>query len=200
MSRRIRRVKARQSLILRVRCLAATGQRYGALEFGELSRSDCFQDGQKIIGAGADNTARVLDLASNGAPALQVAGHDAPIKSVRFFTTSRANAAMIATGSWDKTVKYWDLRQPTSVASLTCKERVYSMDIKRDLLAIGTAERHINLVNLQNPTSFFKSIESPLKHQTRVVSCFTDADGIVIGGIEGRCSIVYRYPSDHEYV
>ena len=107
---------------------------------------------------------------------------------------------MVVTGSWDKTIKYWDLRQSTPVGSLTCEERVYSMDVKGKLLVIATADRHLQVVDLNNPTTFFRSIPSPLKHQTRVVSCFIDSSGFAVGGIEGRCGCQYVAEKDQKYV
>jgi mRNA export factor len=151
-----------------------------------ITNLETLQDGQKVVGAGTDKGARLLDLGANGAPAQQVAVHDAPIKAVRFFEAPNTNAPMIATGSWDKTVKYWDLRQATPVGTLACQDRVYSMDVTDKLLVIGTADRNINIVNLNNPNSFFKTMQSPLKCQTRVVSCFNDAGGFAVGSIEGR--------------
>lgn len=53
-----------------------------------------------MLSAGADNAARIYDLAS-GTPS-QVAQHDAPIKSVRWID---AQGGILATGSWDKTLK-----------------------------------------------------------------------------------------------
>jgi len=100
------------------------------------------------------------------------------------------------TGSWDKTVKYWDLRTPTPAATLQCQERIYSMDVKDSLLVIGTADRYINVVNLNDPTKFYKTLQSPLKWQTRVVSCFKDATGFAVGSIEGRCAIQYVEDKD----
>jgi len=41
-----------------------------------------------------------------------------------------------------------------------------------------------------------KTIPSPLKWQTRVVSCFTDASGFAVGSIEGRCAIQYVEEKD----
>jgi mRNA export factor len=157
------------------------------------------QDGQKVVGAGTDKTARLLDLGS-GAPAQQVAVHNEPVRSVRFFEAPNTNALMIVTGSWDKTVKYWDLRQSTPVASLTCDERVYSMDVQDKLLVIATADRNLQVVDLNNPTTFFKSIPSTLKHQTRVVSCFIDSSGFAVGGIEGRCGCQHVAEKDLRYV
>jgi mRNA export factor len=102
---------------------------------------------------------------------------------------------ILITGSWDKTVKYFDLSaaNPTEpMGTLQCQERVYSMDVKQNaLLVIATAERHIHIVNLNDPTKIHKTITSPLKWQTRVVSCFSDATGFAVGSIEGRCAIQY---------
>jgi mRNA export factor len=93
---------------------------------------------------------------------------------------------MLVTGSWDKTIKYWDLRQQSPVASVDCQERVYSLDVRDKLLVVGTADRYINVINLNEPTKFYKTIQSPLKWQLRVVSCFADASGFAVGSIEGR--------------
>lgn len=107
---------------------------------------------------------------------------------------------MIATGSWDKTVKYWDCRQSTPAATLQCQERVYTMDVRNNLLVVGTADRYINVVNLVQPDKFYKTLQSPLKWQTRVVSCFADGAGFAIGSIEGRCAIQYVEDKDSGYV
>src|SRR5882757_8205859 len=51
-------------------CSVATGQEL-VLFFPSPSKADDVfrQDGQKVVGAGADKTARILDLGANGAPA-----------------------------------------------------------------------------------------------------------------------------------
>jgi mRNA export factor len=87
------------------------------------------------------------------------------------------------------------------------------MDVQYPLMAVGTAERHIQIFNLTNPTAAYKvsflyagqslqlvtntyrlylqTIVSPLKWQTRVVSCFTSSQnsGFAVGSIEGRVAI-----------
>jgi mRNA export factor len=117
---------------------------------------------------------------------------------VRWFQTGGAD--YVATGSWDKSVKFWDLKGAEPVATLDARERVYSMDIKDQLLVIATAERNIHMVNLQDPTKIYKTITSPLKWQTRVVSCFSDATGFAVGSIEGRCAIQYVEDKDTRFV
>lgn len=138
----------------------------------------------------------MLDLGAGQTVAQQVAAHDQPIRCVRFFDAPQTNAPMLVTGSWDKTVKYWDLRQSQAVATLQCQERVYTLDVKGSLLVIGTADRYIDVVNLNEPTKFYKTLQSPLKWQTRVVSCFKDATGFAVGSIEGRCAFQYVEDKD----
>ena len=138
----------------------------------------------------------MLDLQAGGVAAQQVAAHDQAIKCVRFIEAPNSNQPMIVTGSWDKTVKYWDLRSPNPVATLPTQDRVYSLDVREKLLVIGTADRYVDIVNLNEPTKIYKALQSPLKWQTRVVSCFTDASGYAMGSIEGRCAIQYIEEKD----
>ena len=142
----------------------------------------------------------MMDLGSNGSTATQVAAHDAPIKTCRMFQYQGND--MLATGSWDKTVKFWDLRQQQPAMSVNMQDRVYTMDVRNNsIMVVGCAERYINIFDLSssNPSQF-KTVQSPLKWQTRVVSCFTDATGFAVGSIEGRCAIQYANEKDSRYV
>lgn len=140
-----------------------------------------------VVAAGADKKSHVLDCQSG--QQITVGSHDAPIRSVRFVDVPNTAGPIIASGSWDKTVKFWDLRQQNPAASLTCFDRVYAMDAKAQLLVVGTAECKIHLVDLANPTAFARTVESPLKHQIKSVSAFPDGKGWATTSIEGRCAI-----------
>ena len=142
-----------------------------------------------IAGAGAYKKVHLLD-ASTG-QTTSFAAHDQPIRSLRFVTVPGAQSPIIATGSWDKTVQYWDTRATNSpLATLKCKDRVFSMDASGKLLVIATAEQHIHVVDLQaNPGAFQNTLTSELKHASRVVTAYPDASGYALGGIEGRCSM-----------
>ena len=56
-----------------------------------------------------------------------VGQHDAPIKHM-FFVEKMSN--MLVTGSWDRTMRYWDLRQPKPAHVQQVAERIFAMDIK----------------------------------------------------------------------
>jgi len=79
--------------------------------------------------------------------------HDGPIKAVRWVD---AQGGILATGSWDKTIKYWDLRQQQPIATVQLPERVYTMDVTYPMMVVGTAERHIMVYNLNQPTTVYK--------------------------------------------
>ncbi|ORX34874.1 hypothetical protein BCR36DRAFT_588545 [Piromyces finnis] len=93
-------------------------------------------------------------------------------------------------GGVDKIGKYWDLRSQKPVHTLNLPERCYTMDVLFPLMVVGTAEKHIHVYNLQNPSVPFKQLQSPLKWQTRVVSCFS----------QGRVGIQYIEDKDQSVI
>ncbi|CCE65212.1 hypothetical protein TPHA_0K00780 [Tetrapisispora phaffii CBS 4417] len=146
-------------------------------------------DGTKVASGGCDNIVKLFDLTTNQEQ--QVGTHDSAIKNLRFVNCGPTNSQCLVTGSWDKTIKYWDLRQQQPIATLAMPDRVYAMDSSNQLLVVGTAERHIAVINLTNPGQIYKTIQSPLKMQTRTIACYPSGDGYAIGSIEGRIAIRY---------
>ncbi|KAF2759432.1 WD40 repeat-like protein [Pseudovirgaria hyperparasitica] len=152
-------------------------------------------DGTKVFSAGADKAVFMVDMNNMGQGQKQVAAHDDTISCVRILVVNGKD--MLVTGSWDKTIRYWDLTSSTPQAQVTVAERVYTMDTKNNLLVVGTADRWIEVFDVSsNPSVPVKKLQSPLKWQTRVVSCFNDASGYAVGSIEGRCAIQYVKDSD----
>jgi mRNA export factor len=104
---------------------------------------------------------------------------------------------MLITGSWDKTVKFWDLRTPRPTSTLTFEERIYAMDAKDNLLVVATADRKLHIVDLSQRNQVWKTRQSPLTYQVRSISCFADATGFALGSIEGRCA--FQWVTDQDY-
>ncbi|KAH9902857.1 Poly(A)+ RNA export protein [Cubamyces lactineus] len=180
---------------VRIYEVGANGQTQGKAMYGHQGPvlNVCWnKDGSKILSGGADNAGRMFDVTTGQSS--QVAQHDAPIRVVRWIESPQGG--VLATGSWDKTIKYWDLRTPNPVSTVQLPERCYTMDVVYPLMVVGTAERHILVFNLANPTTPFKTLVSPLKWQTRVVSCFPSANGFAVGSIEGRVAIQYVEEKD----
>jgi len=146
------------------------------------------KDGQRIVSGGCDNKVKMKTLATQQEQ--QIGQHDAAVKEVFFLDEMN----MVISGSWDKTLRFWDMRQPTPAASLQLPERVFSMDVKFPLCVVGLAERQLYVYNLQqiqqNPQPY-KQGQTALKMQTRCVAAFPDKSGYAVGSIEGRCSIAH---------
>ncbi|KAM0747343.1 Poly(A)+ RNA export protein [Meredithblackwellia eburnea MCA 4105] len=143
------------------------------------------KDGTKLLSSSADNTGKVFDLTTG--QATQFAAHDQPIKCVKWAEVGGNGVAV--TAGWDKMLKYWDLRTSNPVAQVQLPERCYTLDVAGSLMVLGTADRHVQIYNLSNPTTPFKSTTSPLRMQTRAISCIPDGTGYAIGSIEGRVAI-----------
>lgn len=99
--------------------------------------------------ASCDKMVKCWDLASN--QTMQVAAHDAPIKTCHWVKGS--NYTCLMTGSWDKTLKvlnysiikiyyfvdkfiyffpcfqFWDTRTPNPMLTLNLPERCYCADV-----------------------------------------------------------------------
>ena len=60
---------------------------------------------------------------------------------------------MLVTASWDRTLRYWDLRQPNPVHTQQLPERVYAMDAVFPVLVVGlgSADRKIQVTCLCQP-------------------------------------------------
>ncbi|KAB1213606.1 hypothetical protein CJ030_MR5G012388 [Morella rubra] len=140
-------------------------------------------DGTTVFSGGCDKQAKMWPL-SGGQP-MTVAMHDAPIKEIAWIPEMN----ILATGSWDKTLKYWDTRQSNLVHTQQLPDRCYSLTVRHPLMVVGTADRNLVVFNLQNPQIEFKRITLPLKYQTRCVTAFPDQQGFLVGSIEGRVGV-----------
>lgn len=73
--------------------------------------------------------------------ATQVGAHDAPVRHAAFVK----ELGLLVTGSWDRTLRYWDARSPTAAHTQALPERVYALDVKHPLMVVGLANRRIQV-------------------------------------------------------
>lgn len=146
--------------------------------------------------ASCDKQVKCWDLGSD--QVVQVAAHNAPVKTCHWVKGSGYTCLM--TGSWDKTLKFWDTRSPQPLKSIDLPERVYCADVDYPMAVVGLAGRMVIVYSLEKEPTEFKKQESPLKYQHRVVSIFKDKKktptGYALGSIEGRVAIQYVTPTN----
>lgn len=163
-----------------------------AMKAHEGPATDCCwtDDNTKIFSVGADKKGMLWDLASDQFQ--QVAAHDMPITCCAYAKAS--NYECVVTGSLDKTIKLWDMRQPTPAKTFTCPERVYGLDLMMPIMVAFTADRSLLAYRMDGSPTEWQSFETQLKQQLRCVSIFknkngTEPNGFAYGSIEGRVAI-----------
>lgn len=103
--------------------------------------------GNQVATGVADKSVMLWDLGSNQMK--QIGGHDAPVKEVHYFTAG--NSQMVVSGSWDRTICYWDMRQEQAAKVVKLPERVWTMDLTGNLLTAILGNNEICVFDLNNP-------------------------------------------------
>lgn len=65
--------------------------------------NNIWKDGTKCFSGGVDKIGKVIDVSTG--QTVQVAAHDEPIKCAKFVDGTGGMQNIVATGSWDKTLK-----------------------------------------------------------------------------------------------
>lgn len=104
---------------------------------------------------------------------------------------------MVCTGSWDRTLKFWDTRTPNPAVSLNLPNQVFCGEFRGNLgvISCNNVILAYDLSNLNNPAEEIRSTH--LKYQIISVATFPSADGFAFGGIDGRVQFHdFKGPTD----
>lgn len=150
--------------------------------------SDIASDGITTFSSGCDGQIRMWNVTQGSTPSsIQVIGkHDQPVFALKFLTEKN----ILVSSSWDKSIKFWDCRQPNPVQSFNLTSKILAMDAKADILVAGTEDKNFLVYNLSN-MSLVGQFKSPLTYQLRCMSIFSDNQGFAAGCIEGRITFEY---------
>lgn len=151
-----------------------------------------FTDGSKAFAGTADGSVKLWDLASN--QSTDIGKHDAAVKD----TCWVAPLNVLATSSWDGSIRWWDMRSPNPVANIKLSDRCYAMAIRDNLMTVYTADRNFALFDLSNPTIPMAQKKSKLQLHVRCIDIALDKSCYFFGSAEGRSGINYLPPQDPE--
>lgn len=152
-----------------------------------------------MASGGADKAGRMFDITTG--QTTQVAQHAEPIKCVKFLDQAQQ---ILATGSWDKTLKYWDLRSPQPIGTIQLPERCYALDSSGPLMVAATAEKHVCIFDLNNPTVIFKVRFFFQKLTSRLAECWlfsatTTLANYVTTKVANKSRLVFPWPQRIRY-
>ena len=88
---------------------------------------------------GCSGEATLWDLQSH--QTRTVARHEAPIRHLQFLP----QLGLLVTGSWDRSLRFWDARTPQPALAVQLPERVYALHAAGSTLVVGTAGRHVQV-------------------------------------------------------
>lgn len=128
----------------------------------------CFLDTQ-VCSASLDRSVMLTDIATAETTILGI--HEDAVKTL----THSKEHSLIASGSWDKSVKLWDSRLGNCVSTHELPHKVFSIDSARYSLVVGMSERDVYIYDLRNMANPLQKRESSLKFMTRVVRCMPSA-------------------------
>lgn len=142
---------------------------------------------------------------SDDMAATVLGSHESAVRCVR--ACGAMGPACMVSGSWDKTLKMWDVRAATAcVATIAQPDKILGLSAgiascsgtgggEIPLLVVATQGRHVSLVDLRSPTVPMQKRESSLKCQTRCVAQMPSGEGFTLGSVEGRVAVEYVDPS-----
>lgn len=166
-----------------------TGQSIKKLQFNNEKPVLCggfSSNGQLFSTGDTANTVKVYDL--NTSQCTTVGIHEQPVSCLSF-ANSPTSANLLVTGSWDKTLKYWDLRSNQPAFSYQLPDKCYGLDVCYPLMVVASGNSDILTFDLNNPTKAYSQIKSELKQQTRDVLCFPTKTAFAYSCIFGRVAI-----------
>lgn len=121
--------------------------------------------------------------------------HDEAIRCVEFHPAT----GQVFSGSWDRTVRAWDLRQPeTPTSEVSLGHKVFAMDVGVDKIIVGASDLRIHIFDLRKLAQPLEKRDSLLKHQIRALKIGKDPRFYASSSVEGRVGIEYFDTSENE--
>eukprot|EP00003_Mantamonas_plastica_P019198 TRINITY_DN3142_c1_g1_i3.p1 TRINITY_DN3142_c1_g1~~TRINITY_DN3142_c1_g1_i3.p1 ORF type:complete len:285 (-),score=83.02 TRINITY_DN3142_c1_g1_i3:11-865(-) len=148
----------------------------------------CFYGGiGGILSGGIDKRLRMFNTEQN--QDMEIGKHEKAIKAVEFNDLT----GITITGSWDCTLKTWDLRSSEPcIGTYEVPDKVFTMSLAGEYnLVVGMNRRHVSIFDIRNMEKPLDERQSNLKFQTRCVQANNDGTAYTLSSIEGRVSMEF---------
>lgn len=113
--------------------------------------------------------------------------HEAPIKAISVNTSN----GLILSGSWDKTIKGWNINAPHDAFSATMSDKIYAMAITDNFIAVGTADKNVSVYDTRNLKEPFSVKSLGFSYHIRNVCWVQNNSGYAVSSSEGRVAVEF---------
>lgn len=145
-----------------------------------------FCDGLTAVSGGIGQKVQYFDYTASEEKSTTLGHHDLPVRCVEY--SKAINCAI--SGSWDTTVRLFDIRASGCQNKVYAADKVYAMSVGGDWrVTVGSTK--VEVFDARKMDTPLESSAPPLKHQIRCIATFPDNKGYVISSVEGRCSGSY---------
>lgn len=97
----------------------------------------------------------------------------------------------VYTGSWDKTLRVWNPKTQTQEFEIDLNEKVYSMDISGNKLAVAMSGRRTTIYNIEDMPKPWQERETILRYMLKCIRLMPNGQGYACSSVEGRMAIEY---------
>lgn len=147
--------------------------------------------GATLLAGLVDGSLVCIDSAGTQTP---IPAHGGGVKGVRNY-----NDQFVVTGSFDGTLKFWDLKSTTPMHTIPLPAKVYALSLSGNLLCVGLSNKTVMIFDMNNigvPASF----TTRFSYGLRSVGCGLDMDSFAVGGVEAKIEIFSRSVETKKYI
>eukprot|EP00002_Diphylleia_rotans_P009570 TRINITY_DN1995_c0_g1_i3.p1 TRINITY_DN1995_c0_g1~~TRINITY_DN1995_c0_g1_i3.p1 ORF type:complete len:285 (-),score=55.72 TRINITY_DN1995_c0_g1_i3:703-1557(-) len=146
----------------------------------------CFaDDDSQAYSGGVDAQVKSCDIRTGAE--FTIGSHSKGVRCLEYLKNHR----LLVSGSWDATLKWWDVRTNGCVGTFVQHDKVFTVAQTDTRIVVGTAQRKIRVYDIRKPSEAEQDRDSVLLHQIRTIRCFPDGSGFAQSSIEGRVAMEY---------
>lgn len=157
-------------------------QRDKVLPLSAPGLSVCFFGSNIVVGC-VDGSIIFFDM--NGTQST-IQAHSGGVKAVKNF-----NNQYLISGSFDKTLKFWDLKSPQPIHTAPLSSKVYGMSLSGSILGVALSDKTIQVYDMMNPTVPV-AYATRFTYSIRAVGVCSDMDAFAVGSVEAKIEILSR--------
>uniref|UniRef100_A0A0N4ZQ33 WD_REPEATS_REGION domain-containing protein n=1 Tax=Parastrongyloides trichosuri TaxID=131310 RepID=A0A0N4ZQ33_PARTI len=93
------------------------------------------------------------------------------------------------TGSYDGYLNVWSIPDKSLIMSIDVKEKIFAMDISKDIIVVGTCRQNLYTYDINNLNDSPTVRHDVTRFQIRDLKILKDSSTIVISTVEGRVAV-----------